>query len=220
MFGRQIGFKFNLDGSPARFPGNTFVSDIDPDNPAYSILRETVSSIDRAGLSPLLIKLPGDSYHVTIMRGLNDKVRSAEFWPPKLSTSCTLAEMDSYIREKLKDIPFSASFFMVFRRLQWNDEDVRVCLAPSCRDSERALRSLRDSIADRLGLRLPGHEHYTFHATLAYVHYRAQERDAEKITQITDDFFTRHSGVALEISAPRLAFYEDMMEFPSERRRS
>jgi hypothetical protein len=220
MLGTQVGFKFNPDGSPARYPGNTVVCDVNPDNPAYPILREIVTSIDKNGLSPLLIKLPCDSYHVTIMRGLNDKVRTPKFWPPELSTSCTLADMDSYVREKLKGIPFSVSFPMVFSRLQWSDEDVRVCLAPSCQEAERALRSLRDAMADRLGLRLPGHEHYTFHVTLAYVHYRAQERDAAKIAQITDDFFVRHSGAALEIGAPRLAFYEDMMEFPAERKRS
>jgi hypothetical protein len=219
MFGTQVGFKFHRDGSPAKYPGNTVVSSINPDNPAYSILRDTVSSIDKAGLSPLLIKLPCNSYHVTIMRGLNDKVRTAEFWPPGLSTGCTLAEMDGYVREKLKGIPFPSSFSMVFDRLQWSDEDVRVCLAPACQETEWELRSLRDAIADRLGLRLPGHENYTFHATLAYVYCAAQGKDAARITQIADSFYTVHHGGALEISAPRLAFYENMMEFPPERKR-
>ena len=217
-FGAQIGFKFNQDGSSARYLGNTVVSAINADNPAYPVLLETIESIDREGLLPRLILLPRASFHVTIIRGLNDRVRTAEFWPSALPVTASLMEMDRYVTERLEGIPFPASFAMTFGRLQWNDEDVRICLAPATPETGRELRAFRDRIADRLGLRLPGHDSYTFHTTLAYVHHRAREGDAEKMARITERFIERHAGKALEISAPYLAFYEDMMAFPRERK--
>ena len=218
MFGTQIGLKFNQCGSPAAYPGNTVVADINPDSPAYPVLIKTLEEIDKAELSPLLIKLPVDSYHVTIMRGLNHRIRTPEFWPPELPVDAPLSEMARFVKTRLEGIAFPASFAMKIESIQWNDEDVRVHLAPATDEAKQTLRALRDRMADALGFRLPGHDGYAFHATLAYVLHRAQEEDSIKIARIIDEFRANHSGrLVFELPAPYLAFYEDMMKFSRER---
>ena len=50
-YGSQIDKKFHKDGSAARYPGNTVVSDATPETRAYQVMSECLTMLEETGLS-------------------------------------------------------------------------------------------------------------------------------------------------------------------------
>ena len=96
-YGSQIGKKFHTDGSAAGYPGNTVVSDATPETCAYQVMSECLMMLEDAGLSEMFIPLPKDSYHMTVIRGVNDLVREAEYWPEALPKDASMTVADDYM---------------------------------------------------------------------------------------------------------------------------
>lgn len=213
-YGLQIGNKFNKDGTPKLYPGNTVVADVEKDNPAYGVVQSLREELERGDLGNYFIFMPGDSYHVTVIRGMNDLVREPDFWPQALDRNAPMTAVDDYFEGRVKGIPRPDRFHMRFDRVKIDDYDVRICLKPWDAEQESRLRSYRDQVADALGLRLPGHDTYTYHITLAYVRIIPEGEAREEMdrrVQVMDDILKGQEGFWL--SDPRISFYEDMLNF-------
>ena len=217
-YGLQIGSKFYQDGTAKKYPGNTVIADVERGNPAYAVIQNLREVLQGGMTGPCFIFLPDDSYHMTVIRGLNDYVRDKDFWPAALAQDMPMAQVDDYFEERVKKISMPEEIHMAFDQVTIDVHDVRICLRPwDCRQEE-VLRSFRDQVADALGLRLPGHDSYTYHITLAYVliipegilckevEERRMKMDA--LLKKQDDFW---------LTAPRIAFYNDMLNFYSQR---
>jgi hypothetical protein len=212
--GKLIGLKFREDGSACPYPGNTVITDLVSGNPAFCVMLHMRSKLIALGLSEWYIVLPEDSYHMTVIRGVNDKVREEAFWPKSIPLDAPMKEVDEYIARCVSDVPPLDTMEMRFSHLQINEEDVRVILKPGNLEQEQLLRQYRDKVADRIGLRLPGHEQYGFHITLAYTRVVPEGREQEQVEQYRqemDEFLKQQPPFVLP--APYMAYYNDMLHF-------
>lgn len=217
-YGLQIGVKFNYDGTPVRYQGNSIITDIQKENPAYDVFHKISRKLKHSEFSKNLIFLPEASYHVTIIRGINDNVRKPGFWPPGLDIDAPIEKVDEYFAAAAGAVPVWTNIKMKFNSLHINDDDVRVCLDPADSGQDQILKTYRNQVARRLGFQLPGHDEYIYHVTLAYILKSPGEDNRKELDQIVkevNDFLKAQSGFYL--SAPYPAYYNDMMHFYSKR---
>lgn len=217
-YGLQIGVKFNFDGTPIRYPGNSIIADIQKETPAYAVLHHISRQLKHSEFSKCLILLPETSYHVTIIRGMNDNVRKAEFWPPMLAMDTPMEKVDEYFAAAAGEVSVFKSIRMKYMMLHINDEDVRVCLEPADQLQNKILKNYRNQVADHLGYRLPGHENYTCHVTLAYILKSLLTEYPKEVDQIVKgvNAYLKEQN-EFYLSTPYLAYYNDMMQFHSQR---
>ena len=218
VFGAQIGKKFAQDGQALPYPGNTVISDVCPGNPAYEVMSACRSLLLDSALAAHFIPLPESSYHTTVIRGVNHLVRQAGFWPPQMPLDTPFCEMDDWFQRAVLSVPNPGPFSMRFARARINEEDFRIQLVPSAAASNAALRLYRDQVADALHLRLPGHDAYTFHITLAYTLTLPDKTQKDALAAIEasiNDLLARQG--AFTVDAPHVAFYHDMLEFYPEK---
>ena len=181
MYGRDIGRKFYEDGSVRRYPGNTVVADVVPGMVAYDVMLHLKQMVIDAGFDKDIILMPADSYHMTVFRGLNDQVRTDTHWPPNLPKETPFTEVDDYVSAAVAKAVIPEPTRMKFDEVRFGASCVIVRLVPADEEQNRILREFRDRAADAVNLRLPGHEDYHFHITLAYVRIVAEgEREKEK----------------------------------------
>lgn len=218
MYGKQIGKKFEADGSARRYPGNTVIADVRPGCPAYGVMTRLRRMLLEDGFADSMILLPEDSYHMTVIRGLNDQVRTAAFWPAALDRRAFMAEADDYVTAAVASVPMPGPIRMAYRGVQANDEDFRVLLAPADDAQLQRIRRFRDAAADAIGLRLPGHDAYTCHITLAYTRLVPEGEDAGRLEQLTQRM---NAYLALqgefETTPPYMAYYDNMLAFSASR---
>ena len=214
----QIGYKFNQDGTPRKYPGNTIIADVKSSNPAYPIIEKLRKELSAGILGKTFIFLPEDSYHVTIIRGMNDYVRESDYWPSALSLDVPMTEVDDYFVENAGKVDTPDQIHMRFEQIKIDDYDVRICLTPWDEEQDRILREYRDEVAEKIGLRLPGHDSYTYHITLAYVLCIPEgkcRREMEKKVEEINVFLANQDGFWL--SSPQIRFYNDMLNFYTQR---
>ena len=218
MYGKQIGKKFEADGSARRYPGNTVIADVRPGCPAYGVMTRLRRMLLEDGFADSMILLPEDSYHMTVILGLNDQVRTAAFWPAALDRRASMAEADDYVTAAVASVPMPGPIRMAYRGMQANDEDFRVLLAPADDAQLQRIRRFRDAAADAIGLRLPGHDAYTCHITLAYTRLVPEGEDAGRLEQLTQRI---NAYLALqgefETTPPYMAYYDNMLAFSASR---
>lgn len=217
-YGYQIGKKFHMDGSAALYPGNTVVSDAMPETKAYQVMSECLAMLEGAGLSELFIPLPRDSYHMTVIRGVNDLVRDAAYWPEALPADATMSAADDYMTAAISRVENPGVMRMRFGEAKINAEDFRISMLPADDEQEKLLRAYRDRVADAIGLRLPGHDGYTFHITLAYTWQLPDEKQAQVIGELKRRMDALLSAQpVVELHPPHVAYYRDMLSFSAQR---
>lgn len=218
VYGGQIGKKFNPDGSPRRYPGNTMIADVTPGCGAYDVMTRLRQMAVDAGFAQDMILLPEDSYHMTVLRGLNDLVRTDGFWPPALDRGVPMTAVDDYVSAAVASVPMPGSISMRFAGVIVSDEDFRVKVVPIDAKQNQVLRDFRDRAADAIGLRLPGHDAYTYHITLAYMRLVPQGERARALRELVRRMEScLMSQPPFETTAPYVAYYDDMMVFYHQR---
>lgn len=218
VYGSQIGKKFNEDGTARRYPGNTVIADVTPGCSAYDVMTRLRSMALETGFGGDMILLPQDSYHMTVLRGLNDLVRMDGFWPTALDRNAPMETVDDYVSAAVRCAGLPGPITMRFAGVIVSDEDFRVKVVPADEEQERALRAFRDRAAEAIGLRLPGHDVYTYHITLAYMRFVPQGERAEALAQLVAAMETHlKSQPPFTMTAPYMAYYDDMLAFYSMR---
>lgn len=200
------------------YPGNTVISELPKGNPAFSTMQKTCELLERSPLARHLIFLPNDSYHITVIRGVNDNVRKAGYWPPALSLDAPMEDVDVFMQKAIESVQNPGPIRMRFDRLHVDDADVRVCVRPYDAAQQSTLDQYRDEVAKAVGFYLPGHETYTYHVTLAYVRTLSADEDSAQteafIAQV-DNMLQAQAPFSLD--APHVAFYDDMIYFSHTR---
>lgn len=218
MYGEQIGKKFETDGSARRYPGNTVIADVRPGCSAYDVMMHLRQMALDAGFADSMILLPEDSYHMTVLRGLNDQVRTDAFWPNALDKSASMDTVDDYVSAAVASAHMPGPIRMKFRGVRVNAEDFRVLLSPADEEQQKILCAFRDEAADAIGLRLPGHDAYTYHITLAYTRLVPEGAAAEKLQALVKDMEAYISmQKPFETTPPYMAYYDDMLAFSASR---
>lgn len=213
-YGKAIGRKFYEDGSVRRYPGNTVIAPVTPACGAYEVMLRLHDEVIARGADKYLILLPTDSYHMTVIRGVNDQIRDDAHWPAALSKEAPMSQVDDYMERAILGADMPGPVRMQFDSVKMNAGDVKVTLLPADATEKRRLLDFRDRAADAIGLHLPGHDSYVFHITLAYVRVIPEDEDKEKIDEMIADFCEYvKDKPEFTVSAPHVAFYDDMLYF-------
>ena len=216
MYGEQIGKKFEMDGRARRYPGNTVIADVRPGCSAYDVMTALRKMAADAGFADSMILLPEDSYHMTVLRGLNDLVRTDAFWPASLAKDTPMEKVDDHVSAAVASVKMPGPIRMKFRGVRVNGEDFRVLLSPADEVQQSILRFFRDKAADAIGLRLPGHDEYTYHITLAYTRLIPEDQEALSALVEKMEAYISHQPV-FETTPPYMAYYDDMLAFHANR---
>jgi hypothetical protein len=178
---RAVGQKFHEDGSVRHFPGNTIICTIDEDNPAYARLIEVSESVKALSCSGKFTLLPPSSYHMTVIQGVCEEERKPELWSRYLSLDTPLEETDRFFMEKWQDIGIPEGFEMKFNYFHTDGTALTINLIPQTQKTANELKTFRDEVAEKLGLRFPNHDDYKFHISIGYKLYELTEEEEHEL---------------------------------------
>jgi hypothetical protein len=210
-----VGRKFREDGSVRQFPGNTIICMIGPDNPVYPELIRFAESFKGLDCSRKYTLLPPSSYHMTVIQGVCEEVRKPELWSRNLSLDAPLEETDRFFSKQFHNVRIPEQFQMRFNYVSTAGVTLAVNLLPAEQEDTLALRTFREEVSERLGLRFPDHERYKFHISIAYkIHELAREEELElqAFKEQEENALQMRFGV-LTTSKPQLVFFKDMFKF-------
>ena len=213
-YGKTIGVRFYEDGSVRRFSGNTVVADVTPELSAYPVMRRLETMFREAGLIDHYIMLPADSYHMTLFQGINDQNRGPDRWPAALPLDATMEQADEYFADAVRRAGLPGPVRMRFAELSAGATCVTARLEPADAAQEKLLRDFRDRAAAELGHRIPGHESYRFHISLAYTRIVPEGADAERLAALKQACTALLAAQPpFETTAPYIAYFNDMLAF-------
>ena len=217
-YGGTIGKKFYEDGSVRRYPGNTVVADILPGNPAYQVMCKLRKMVIDMGLTSHIILLPEDSYHMTVLQGVNDQVRKETHWPAQLPLDAPMTQVDDFVSAAYFKVGLPGPVRMRFDTISISKTACIIRLHPADEAQSKILWDFRDQAADQLGLHLPKHDEYRFHISLGYVWKLPEGEAAEKIEQLKE-MVNAYIATQPEFwtAAPYMAYYNDMYAFSPTR---
>lgn len=213
-YGKDIGKKFDKDGNVLHYPGNTVVADIVPGCSAYDVMSHLRQMVIDAGCADTLCLLPEDSYHMTVIRGLNDLIRVDTHWPAALPKDTPMEQVDDYISAAIARAGLPGPARMKFYKTLPQAGCVIIQVVPADEEQEKILRDFRDRAATEIGLFLPKHDTYKFHISLGYRRILPEGEDAERFEALVAemDKYIADQPV-FETQPPYMAYYSDMYEF-------
>lgn len=218
MYGKGIGRKFEEDGSVRRYPGNTIIADVNPGCSAYDVMVQLRKMVIDAGFDDSMILLPEDSYHMTVIQGLNDQVRTDEYWPAVLAKDIPMQDVDDHVTAAIESVQMPGAIRMKFREVRVKEMCCFVSLTPADEVQEGILREFRDKAAEAIGVYLPRHNEYGFHITLAYTRVIAEGERAELLQTLLEEMNQYIANQpAFETTPPYVAYYDDMLRFSPTR---
>jgi hypothetical protein len=174
---------------------------------------------ERIALEEYFVLLPEDSYHMTLIRGLNHQVRKEGFWPPMLSKELPMTEVDDYIEAAMNRAVLPKKCHMKFRSVNKSSKScIVIYLDPADEEENKKLRDFRDRAAEEIGFRLPKHEEYNFHISLAYTRVIPEGEAAERMDALREKINELLANEpAFDTAEPYVAFYDDMYAFHPHR---
>lgn len=211
--------KFNPDGNPRRFAGNTVICHL----PQQSLFRDAVAALGDAlrssSLAGKLAVLPSDSYHVTILGGLNDQDRARYGWPSDIPIDMPIAECNRIIGERITRFRMHSELPIRF----CVDKEKTVApqrasglqLVPADAKEKLKLRMLRDQMATEVfRYRAADHETFGYHISLAYQMsgFTAQER-REYQSRLAHHLPAIAAAPVIEVGVPEFCTFGDMYRF-------
>lgn len=218
----DVGGKFDPDGRPHPFAGNTIVCHLDQQGERSAAFDALLDLYREAPALPFARKvgwLPPSSYHVTIFGGANDRPRLKTTWPADLPLDLPMAECDRLLGERLRDFKLDCALPIRLKvdldQVQDPARPLTLLLLPVDAAEEAKLRGLRDRLSRRLAIRSPSHDAYRFHVSLGYP--IAWFTDAEKAAFATVWRRWAHAVAArspvIELGAPEYCLFDDMFAF-------
>ena len=217
----SVGRKFNADGSPFRFPGNTIISHIPLATPLSDALTSVRDTLAAGSYAHCLALLPPSSYHMTVFEGVTDSSRRAGIWPAGLPFDAPLEASHRYLERQLEGFELDCALPLRMRLDEFSlrrDPGATIRLLPLDEQENRKLRRLRDRLSAQLRLRAPDHEQYGFHISLAYlVDWMTPEQQREYIAVQSECFSMLQKRVPLiELGAPEFCVFYDMFAFDTQ----
>lgn len=217
----SVGYKFNADGSPCRFPGNTIVSHVPLGTPLSDALTSVRDTLAAGSYAACLALLPPSSYHMTVFEGVTERSRREGPWPDGASTDAPLADINRELERRLEGFDLDCPLPLRMRLDEFNlrrDPGATLRLLPVDEQENRKLRRLRDRLAQRLQLRAPNHEAYGFHISLAYlIDWMTPEQTSEYAAVQAECFKMLQQRVpVIELGAPEYCVFYDMLAFDTQ----
>jgi len=212
--------KFNPDGSPKPFAGNTVICHLPPQSP----IRDTVEAVGEALRSSSFAKklgiLPNDSYHITILGGPNNQDRALYGWPSDIPADAPISECNRIIGERVaqfrmhEELPIrfrvNAEKTLAFQRASG------IQVEPTDLSEKAKLRTLQNRMATEIfRYRAEGHDTFGFHISLAYQlrPFSTQERQSYSALMERHVRAIIAASPVIELGVPEFCTFEDMFRF-------
>jgi len=219
---RDALFKFTPEGAVKPFAGNTVICHI----PQQCRFRDgTVAlhdALTRSSFAHKLGILPPESYHMTIYPGANDQDRPLSSWPGGVPLDATIEQCSSMVKTRMEAARFSGPFPLRVRvdvpKTLGYGRASTLRMTGADEASERALRRLRNQIADVYQYRAPDHETYGFHITIAYTMANFSKPEMTEYRAILQQAVERivAATAVLELGLPEYCTFKDMYRFDTE----
>lgn len=216
------GRKFGDDGRVLPFAGNTIICHLPQQGgeaTPFHVLLDAYRALPGHAFAARLTMLPPSSYHMTVFGGANDQQRGGSAWPGDLPLDLPIEECTQVFMERLAGF---ASGLALPIRMQVDatpppadDQTIKIRLAPINAAENARLRSLRDRLADLLGVRSADHDSYGFHITLGYVVQSLGPAEAQALRSFERAWSARLQQRCPEIRLGPLEFcsFADMFHF-------
>ncbi|KAK0940844.1 hypothetical protein LTR48_002563 [Friedmanniomyces endolithicus] len=214
QYPRWIGHKFNPDGQIMPYPGNTVLSPLDPASALHRSLQGLLNDLQQQDFASLYTFLSPSSWHMTTYEGISDQIRLRNSWPADLPANSSLKACHAYVATRLADFKhgLGADIQMEVAGFESLAEGIALKLVPANSGGERALRDLRDRLSQRLGMRHPGHDNYSFHMGLAYLLRHLSEGEEANIAKFLRGWHAKLPQ-SFELAVPEYCVYDDMLSF-------
>jgi len=217
---RDTLLKFNPNGSPRAFAGNTVICHL----PQQSRFRDTVVALGGAlrssSFGAKLAVLPGDSYHVTILSGPNDRDRNRYGWPSDIPINASIAECNRVIGGRIARFRMHGELPIRFcldkGKTVAPQRPSGLQLVPADTEEKLKIRRLRNQMADEVfRYRAADHDTFGFHISLAYQMRNLTVVERREYQNILEQHL--HAIIAsapvIEFGVPEFCTFENMYRF-------
>lgn len=165
----QTAAKFDNQGWAQPYPGNTIVARLGSDDPSHRHLVDLVHALKAAPGAEAHCFLPDTSYHMTLFRGANDRLRIPGDWPENVPLDTPLPAVEALFLERLQQVSLPGLFRMRPVGLSINPTgEIQLALEGWDVNEKEKLASSRARLMSAMRHRRRGDENYHFHITFTY----------------------------------------------------
>ncbi|WP_313182617.1 DUF1868 domain-containing protein [Lacrimispora sp.] len=216
---KNIGRKFNSDGTVRFFQGNTIISKIKSDNNIYPIALKVSKLFQEGNFSNKYSFLPDESFHMTIIQGLCDEDRKEELWSNYLPLDESLTKVDDFFEEKFKQIKTMDKTEMIFDYVDITNNIIIIRFIPKNENDQENLNRYRNDISANLGIKFPDHDRYGYHISIAYQLWEMDEAEKAEIKKIRDkvERWLIKECPSFKLEQPILTYFDNMFYFNEDR---
>jgi hypothetical protein len=185
---RDVGVKFNADGSVKEFIGSTFVGHVGQQGEDFAVFDTLLNIYREFPTLPFASKvalLPPSSYHVTVFVGLNEPDRNTPRWPAGVADDLSQPAATQKHLSLLRAQPRLNN--SVFEFEMGDPPPLRIegapniPLRPADAATARRLAAVRNDLAQLTGIRRPDHDSYQYHLTIGYIHQYLSAGEAQAL---------------------------------------
>jgi hypothetical protein len=210
-----VGRKFSVEGGVLRFPGNTIIAHLSPNDQLWGSLMELYHKLEKNPLSSIFTLLPPASWHMTVFEGVCDQVRKPRYWPKDLSMEAPLSECNDLFARKLIEFDLrddETQFRMRIEGIRPLKTGIGVHLEPETAEEGSKLRGLRDRLSGLLQVRYKQHDHYELHLSVAYFIRHPTKEQEEELRQLLLGHL-KNAPKGFVLGAPEFCLFENMFHF-------
>lgn len=215
---KNIGTKFNADGTVRRFPGNTVISMVNHGKDVFTHFLHVRELFMASPAAPCVTLLPLDSIHMTVIEGVCDQVRRPGYWTSLLPLDCPLSATDALFEARFAELAPLGEVTLRMSHVVCTG-GILLRMEPVTPADEARLRAYRDAASAALGLRFPNHDSYHFHITLGYFTKEPtpeQEQALMEFCAQADRYIAEHD-IRMRAEEPLLTFFDSMFRFEPHR---
>lgn len=214
------GKKFGVDGHAQNYPGNTIICHLNHPGRQFEAMQQVYAELRAQVGDAQMSWLPSSSFHMTVFDGALDVRRAPGDWPSGLPLDASMRECNDYIAGKLRDADFGFEppIRMVAYGAPLTPKWTAIPLRPVDDAEARRLRSLRDRVAQVIGIRHAGHDQYIFHTTFGYrIRPLTQATAPQYLQQLSTALRKMRERIPVfEMGAPEFCLFNDMMSFQTQ----
>jgi hypothetical protein len=212
--------KFNPDGTPRRFAGNTVICHLSQQSSLHDAVAAVSDALGSSSFAKKLAVMPSDSYHATILGGVNDLGRHPSEWPRDIPIEASIEECNRIVGQRFARVKVQEELPIRFR-LDRNKTlaPQLACglqLAPADPSEKLKLSSLRDRLADEVfRYRARNHQTFGFHISLAYQMSAFTSEEKREYQSILEHHvpLVIASAPVIELGVPEFCTFENMNRF-------
>ena len=216
---KNIGRKFNSDGSVRFFPGNTVICKIKMKHPAFPPLTQALNGFSAMHCAQSYAFLPPASLHMTIIQGVCDEDRQPALFTSKLPLDAPLEAVDALFEKQFKSVAPLGETWMRFSCVDIGNDIIIVRFMPETAKDAENLKAYRNDVSDHLGLRFPDHDSYGFHVSLGYKLFALSNAQAAETTQVKTQIeaMLAQALPRFQLPQPEMTYFYNMFCFQSNR---